>query len=87
MKFLETKFKMIELMVENRKLTDEEKRTLKIDEILLKNQKLNKEDFELNNNEVSNVELVKLLEENYEKKEEIFTTKKEFMVYIGNMKE
>lgn len=74
-------------MVENRKLTDEEKRTLKIDEILLKNQKLNKEDFELNNNEVSNVELVKLLEENYEKKEEIFTTKKEFMVYIGNMKE
>lgn len=52
-------------MVENRNLTDEEKKTLRIEDILIKNTELNKQDFELNNNEISNIELVKLLEENY----------------------
>lgn len=50
------------------------------------NLELNKEDFDFNENKTSDIELVKLMENNFNEKKKIFDSKKQFMVYIGDLK-
>ncbi len=62
---------MINLVIQNKKLSDEEIKKLSIQEILKKNSDLNQEDFEFNSKEITNIGLVKMLEENFEEKKKI----------------
>lgn len=78
--------KMIDLVLDSRGISKEDKENLGVDELLKKNQELNKEDFEFNENQTSDIELVKLMENNFNDKKKIFDSKKQFMVYIGDLK-
>jgi hypothetical protein len=86
LKSFETKIKMIDLILEGRNVTEDEKNNLRLSEILARNKELNEEDYELNSKEKSNIELVKMLEENFNEKYKIFVLKKDFMKYIKNLK-
>lgn len=86
MKQSETNFKMIELILDSRNISAEDRESMGIIELLKKNQDLNKEDFEFNENKLSDIDLVKMLENNYLEKKKIFDSKKQFMVYIGDLK-
>lgn len=77
---------MIELILDSRNISDEDKTNLGIFELLRKNYNLNQEDFEFNETKLTDIELVKLLETNYQDKRKIFDSKKQFMVYIGDLK-
>lgn len=77
---------MIELILDSRNISDEDKTNLGIFELLRKNYNLNQEDFEFNETKLTDMELVKLLETNYQDKRKIFDSKKQFMVYIGDLK-
>ena len=87
MKQLEGKFNIVDLMIQQRGLGEQELKELRVEEILVKNKALNQEDFELNAKELSNIELVRLLEGNFEEKTKIFEAKKKFMIYIRKIKE
>lgn len=50
------------------------------------NHELNKEDFDFNENKTSDIDLVKLMENNFSEKKKILEAKKQFMVYIGDLK-
>ena len=76
LKEAEHKFKMIELVLDARNISDKEKKELNLEEVLKKNQKLNFDDFDINQNELPNIDLVKMLNTNYEDKKKIFTLKK-----------
>lgn len=86
MKFVETQFKILDLVVRSRGIPEEELESLGFDELLKKNSELNKEDFEFNEHNTGDVELVRLLENNFKEKNKIFESKKQFMVYIGDLK-
>ena len=77
---------MIELILDSRNISAEDRESMGIIELLKKNQDLNKEDFEFNENKLSDIDLVKMLENNYLEKKKIFDSKKQFMVYIGDLK-
>ena len=62
MKFIETKFKMIDLILKSWNISKEDRENLGIDELLKLNQELNKADFDFNENETSNIDLVKMME-------------------------
>ena len=87
MKQLEGKFNIVDLMIQQRGLGEQELKELRVEDILVKNKALNHEDFELNAKELSNIELVRLLEGNFEEKTKIFEAKKKFMIYIRKIKE
>ncbi len=86
MKFIETKFKMIDLILKSWNISKEDRENLGIDELLKLNQELNKADFDFNENETSNIDLVKMMEYNFQEKKRIFDSKKQFMIYIGDLK-
>ena len=86
LKSSETKIKMIDLILEARNISEEDRKNLKLSEILANNKILNEKDYELNFNEKSNIELVKMLEENFDEKQKIFVLKTDFMKYIKNLK-
>lgn len=75
MKFMETQMKIIELVLDSRKISQEDREKLSIDELLKMNQELNKEDFEFNENQTSDIDLVKLMESNFNEKKKIFDSK------------
>ena len=76
MKQFEIQMKMIDLVLQTRKISEEDKENLAINELLQKNQELNKEDFEFNENQTSDIDLVKMLENNFNEKKKIFEAKK-----------
>lgn len=86
MKFIETQMKLLTLVLDSRGIKQEDRENLGIEELLKMNIELNKEDFEFNENETSDVDLVKMLETNFKEKKKIFDSKKQFMVYIGDLK-
>lgn len=86
LKGFEIKIKMLDLILDGRNISEEDRKNLKISEILAKNKELNEEDFKLNSEQKSNVELVKMLEDNFSEKKKIFVLKTDFMKYINNLK-
>ncbi len=76
MKFIETKFKMIDLILKSWNISKEDRENLGIDELLKLNQELNKADFDFNENETSNIDLVKMMEYNFQEKKKNFWFKK-----------
>lgn len=86
LKGFEVKIKMIDLILDARNISEEDRKNLKISEILGKNKELNEEDFKLNSEQKSDIELVKMLEDNFIEKKKIFLLKKDFMKYINNLK-
>lgn len=76
MKYIETQMKIIELVFNSRGISKEDRENLSIDELLKMNQELNKEDFDFNENKTSDIDLVKLMENNFNEKKKIFDSKK-----------
>lgn len=65
MKFAETNFKMIDLVLESRKISKEDRENLGIEDLLKLNLDLNKEDFDFNENKTTDIDLVKIMEQNF----------------------
>ena len=86
MKYIENQMKIIELVFNSRGISKEDRENLGIDELLKMNVELNKDDFDFNENKTSDIDLVKLMENNFNEKKRIFDSKQQFMVYIGDLK-
>lgn len=87
LRYLETRFSYIKLILETRDVTKDEMTNLKMKDLLQRNRDINEEDFALNFDEKANTDLIKMLEESFIQKDKIFKAKKQFIEHLNNIKE
>lgn len=86
LRYLEKRFNIVNLMLKSRNLTDEELKKVNIQELNEKNKEMNDEDFEINNETRTNIQLIAKMEEYFSEKKKIFEHKKQFMEHIQGIK-
>ena len=85
-RYLEKRFNIVNLMLQSRKLTEEEMKSTNLTTLNEKNKEINEEDFEVNMEAKNNVQLISKMEEYFNEKKKIFDYKKKFMEHIRTIK-
>ena len=87
LKFLESRFNILNVMLKSRNITEEDLRSVSLQELIEKNRELNEEDFTINSQDKNNVQLLTKMEEYLDEKRKVFEFKKQFMEHIQTIKE
>jgi chromosome segregation ATPase len=87
MNFCDNRLKIIELIIKNREIKLEEREQVKLYQILTDNKAMIEEDKLNNDEEIDKIELLKLVEESFQKKKNILADKRNFMSHIENIVE
>lgn len=85
--FCDNRLKIIDLLIKNREIQLEEKERNKLYQVLTDNKALIEEDRLNTDEDIDKIELLRLVEESFEKKKAILTDKRNFMSHIENIVE
>ena len=85
--FCDNRLKIINLLIKNRNIKLEERESMKLYQVLTENTALMEEDKLANEHDLDKIELLKLVEESFQKKKNILGDKRNFMSHIENIVE
>lgn len=85
--FCENRLKIINLIIKNREIKLEEREQLKLYQILTENTAIFEEDKLNTETDIDKIELLRMVEESFEKKKNILADKRNFMSHIENIVE
>ena len=87
LKYLENRFNILHVMLKSRNVTEDDLKTVSLQELVEKNREINEEDFDINNQDKNNIHLLSKMEEYLDDKKKVFEYKKQFMEHIQTIKE
>lgn len=87
LKYLESRFNILNVMLKSRNLTEDDLKSVSLQELIEKNREINEEDFTINCQDKNNVQILTKMEEYLDEKKKVFEFKKQFMEHIQTIKE